>query len=63
MLAWFGALVVPTSVYLEAGHFQEGRLADAAAASALTELVRALVAMTASARDQAGPPPLAAGRG
>ena len=56
-------LVVPTSVYLESGHFQDGRLADASAASALTDLVRALVAMTGHARDQAGPPPLAAGRG
>ena len=63
VLAWFGALVVPTSVYLESGHFQDGRLADAAAAAALTDLVRALVAMTGHARDQAGPPPLAAGRG
>jgi FMN reductase len=63
VLAWFGALVVPTSVYLEAGHFQDGRLADAHAASALTDLIRALVAMTGHARDQAGPPPLAAGRG
>jgi len=63
VLAWFGALVVPTSVYLESGHFQDGRLADAAAAAALTDLVRALVAMTGHARDQAGPPPLSAGRG
>jgi len=63
VLAWFGALVVPTSVYLESGHFQDGRLVDAAAAAALTDLVRALVAMTGHARDQAGPPPLsAAGR-
>jgi len=28
VLAWFGALVVPTSVYLESGHFQDGKLAD-----------------------------------
>ena len=63
VLAWFGALVVPTSVYLESGQFQDGRLADAAAAAALTDLVRALVAMTGHARDQAGPPPLSAGRG
>lgn len=63
VLGWFGALVVPTSVYLEAGHFQDGRLADAGAAAALTDLVGALVAMTGRPRDQAGPPPLAAGRG
>jgi NAD(P)H-dependent FMN reductase len=53
VLAWFGALVVPTSVYLESGHFQDGRLADAAAAAALTDLVRALVAMTGHARGRA----------
>lgn len=62
VLAWFGALVVPTSVYLESGHFQDGRLADAGAAAALTDLVGALVAMTGHAREQSGPPPLAAGR-
>ena len=62
VLAWFGALVVPTSVYLESGHFQDGRLADPGARAGLAELVAALVAMAAHARDQAGPPPLAAGR-
>ena len=35
VLAWFGALVVPTSVYLESGHFQDGQLADPAARAAL----------------------------
>jgi FMN reductase len=63
VLAWFGALVVPTSVYLESGHFQDGKLADPAARAALGDLVAALVAMAGHARDQAGPPPLAAGRG
>ena len=62
VLAWFGALVVPTSVYLESAHFQDGRLADAGAAAALTDLARALVAMAGRPRDQAGPPPLASGR-
>src|SRR5204863_2069617 len=27
VLAWFGALVMPTGVYLESAHFQNGRLA------------------------------------
>jgi FMN reductase len=63
VLAWFGALVVPTSVYLESGHFQDGKLADPAARAGLGDLVGALLAMTSHARDQAGPPPLAAGRG
>ena len=62
VLAWFGALVVPTSVYLEPGHFQDGKLADPGARAALTDLVTALIAMTAYPRDQAGPPPLASGR-
>lgn len=62
VLAWFGALVVPTSVYLESGHFQDGKLTDPAARAALGDLVGALVAMTGHVRDQAGPPPLAAGR-
>jgi hypothetical protein len=63
VLAWFGALVVPTSVYLESRHFRDGRLEDAASRDALADLVGALIAMAAAARDQAGPPPLAAGRG
>jgi FMN reductase len=62
VLAWFGALVAPTSVYLEPGHFQDGKLADPGASAALGDLVGALVAMALHARDQAGPPPLAAGR-
>lgn len=62
VLAWFGALVVPTSVYLESGHFQDGKLHDPAARAALGDLVGALVAMAGHARDQPGPPPLAAGR-
>lgn len=57
MLAWFGALVVPTSVYLASGHFQDGKLVDPGGRTALTDLVMALIAMTAFSRDQAGPPP------
>jgi len=63
VLAWFGALVVPTSVYLESRHFRDGKLEDSASRGALADLVGALVALAAVPRDQAGPPPLAAGHG
>lgn len=63
VLAWFGAVVAPTSVYLESSHFQEGRLADEAARAALTDLVRALLEMARLPGHRLGPPPLAAGRG
>ena len=63
VLAWFGALVAPTSVYLESRHFRDGRLEDEASRGALADLVGALVAMAAVPRDHAGPPPLAAGHG
>jgi FMN reductase len=63
VLAWFGALVAPTSVYLESGHFQDGKLADAGARTALGQLVTALLGMATYPRDALGPPPLASGRG
>jgi len=63
VLAWFGALVAPTSVYLESGHFQEGKLADAGARAAVDALVATLHAMAAYPRERLGPPPLASGRG
>ena len=63
VLAWFGALVAPTSVYLESAHFKDGRLADPGAVSALGELVATLLVMAGHPRDRLGPPPLAAGRG
>ncbi len=63
VLAWFGALVLPTSVYLESAHFKDGRLADPAARAALEDLVSGLLALASQGRDKLGPPPLAAGRG
>ena len=39
VLAWFGALVLPTSVYLESSHFKDGQLADSAARAAIGDLV------------------------
>jgi NAD(P)H-dependent FMN reductase len=62
VLAWFGALVAPTSVYLESAHFKDGKLVDPDARAALDALVTTLLAMTTYPRDL-GPPPLAAGRG
>ena len=63
VLAWFGALVAPTSVYLETAHFKDGKLADPGVAAALGELVTATLALASQPRDRLGPPPLAAGRG
>ena len=63
VLAWFGALVAPTSVYLESAHFQDGKLTDPAARAALADLVTGLFAMGGHAQDTLGPPPLAARRG
>jgi NAD(P)H-dependent FMN reductase len=63
VLAWFGALVAPTSVYLESAHFREGKLADPGAREALEQLVTGLAEMAALGGRTLGPPPLAAGRG
>ena len=63
VLAWFGALVAPTSVYLESAHFQDGKLVDPGARAALGQLVTTLLAMAAYSREALGPPPLASGRG
>jgi FMN reductase len=63
VLAWFGALVAPTSVYLESAHFKDGKLADPGARDALAALVTSLVEMAALGGRPLGPPPLAAGRG
>ena len=63
VLAWFGARVVPTSVYLESAHFREGALTDEPSRAALADLVAALLDMPIGAGGAFGPPPLAAGRG
>jgi len=62
VLAWFGALVLPTSVYLESAHFREGKLADPDARAALADLVAGLYTMAGVARETLGPPPLASRR-
>jgi FMN reductase len=63
VLAWFGARVVATSVYLESAHFRDGALVDQPSRAALEDLVNALLGMPAAAGGAFGPPPLAAGRG
>lgn len=62
VLAWFGALVLPTSVYLESAHFKDGKLDDAEARTNLSDLVGSLLMLADSVRDTPGPPPLASGR-
>lgn len=61
VLAWFGALVMPTAVYLTGSDFRDGKLASDTARRELAALAGALVELTRRL-DPAdiGPPPLAA---
>ena len=61
VLAWFGALVSPTSVYITGGDFKDGQLASEGARADLTALTDTLV-LLARQLDPAmlGPKPLAA---
>jgi len=61
VLAWFGAMTLPNSVYLTGRDFTEGRLAAEGAAADLAALAAALVTVAAALRGQSlGPTPLAA---
>ena len=61
VLAWFGAVVAPTSVYLTGKDFTDGRLASPDATADLTALGRTLVALTEAVHGRdLGPTPLAA---
>jgi FMN reductase len=62
VLAWFGALALPTSVYLDSSHFKDGKLADDAARTGLATLVTALLDLASAPKRPLGPPPLASGR-
>ena len=63
VLAWFGALVAPTSVYLTSADFTAEGMSDSARAD-LRELVRTLLRLRALAEGiPLGPVPLAARRG
>ncbi len=61
VLAWFGALVAPTGIYLTGGDFKEGQLASEAARNDLATLTDTLITL-ARRLDPAslGPAPLAA---
>jgi FMN reductase len=61
VLAWFGALVAPTSVYLTGGDFRDGQLATEAARYDLTALTRTLITLLQRLETSSlGPLPLAA---
>jgi FMN reductase len=61
VLAWFGALVAPSGVYLTGGDFRDGRLVAEAAHKDLAALTETLVALARRLDPAAlGPPPLAA---
>jgi FMN reductase len=61
VLAWFGALVAPTAVYLTGGDFRDGQLASEAARDDLAALTTTLAALSRRlAGAPLGPPPLAA---
>jgi FMN reductase len=61
VLAWFGALIAPTPVYLTGNDFAEGQLAAGSARRDVAALTATLIAL-ARRLDPAelGPPPLAA---
>jgi len=60
ILAWFGAFVAPTSVYLSGADFVDGKISETALAE-LISLADALIKMTAVS-GAIGPKPLAARR-
>jgi NAD(P)H-dependent FMN reductase len=60
VLAWFGALVAPTSVYLTGGDFRDGQLASDAARSDLAALTQTLITLLRLDPATLGPLPLAA---
>jgi len=65
VLAWFGALVVPTSVYLASNDFVDGQLGDSARQDlkALADAVIKLTEVAPAAGSFLGPKPLASRRG
>ncbi len=61
VLAWFGALALPTSVYLTNRDFAEGKLASETAAADLVALGETLAVLADAVRGKTlGPTPLAA---
>jgi FMN reductase len=62
VLAWFGAVVLPTGVYLTSRDFEDGVPVQSAAAE-LDELLAGVVALAGVLPPTLGPAPLAARRG
>ena len=60
VLAWFGALVAPTSVYLTSGDFRDGQLASEPARNDLAALTHTLITLLRLDPATLGPLPLAA---
>jgi len=61
VLAWFGALVAPTSVYVTPGDFRDGQLAAEPARNDLAALTQTLITLLHRLDPSSlGPPPLAA---
>jgi FMN reductase len=61
VLAWFGALVAPTGVYLTGGDFRDGQLTSDSARADLAALTDTLALLMGRLDPAAlGPPPLAA---
>src|SRR6266446_5271242 len=61
VLAWFGALVAPTSVYLTSGDFRDGQMAAEPARNDLTALTQTLIMLLQRLDPTSlGPLPLAA---
>src|SRR2546421_562876 len=61
VLAWFGALVAPTGVYLTGGDFRDGQLTSDSARADLAALTDTLTLLMRRLDPAAlGPPPLAA---
>ena len=61
VMAWFGALVAPTSVYLTGGDFGDGQLTSEAARNDLAALTRTLITLLQRLDPASlGPLPLAA---
>jgi FMN reductase len=61
VLAWFGALLAPTGVYLTGGDFQDGQLASQSARADMAALAETLIALSRRLDPNSlGPLPLAA---
>jgi FMN reductase len=61
VLAWFGALIAPTGIYLTGGDFRDGRLSSDTARNDLAALTGTLMTLMRRLDPAAlGPPPLAA---